>query len=443
MDDFYIPRALNCCGVALKSKFLTSVFDPNQVTRRLGPEDQYLKRYVGRVFTNGTCFVLSKAKSDIYIGGKKVLAFALTNYHVAYDVPIKQKHQILFVDFPSEDGKIPAYPAQVLTEFYSKFDCEQYSSSGIQYCLPNDIAILVIYQRQAFADNDADINMCVDLLEIPFANDDELLSLKACKREAFISGYPVSASKSNYILPDSNGIENVVRKIQEGFHGFEYQVISEGTVSITDTGLAQLELSTTSGMPGSPILIGTWPDIKLCGIYCGGPPLPGQRELMQVIDNAYNDRFEQAYSLFMNLPFHDSTKYNFDDEYRIGFINQLLQQLISLKEAEKRAKEINERRPDSEEETKSVLKSISQQALVDSKKEKVNEACFNLLFETPVTYLDKEIFKFNAGIAVCTQVFDKVKSAQKALGDFVGSYSDINQLEQELLKMIYPVSSNA
>ena len=59
--------------------------------------------------------------------------------------------------------------------------------------------------------------------------------------------------------------------------------MSEGTVKITDTGLAELKVSATHGMSGSPILVKIGTSFKYVGIYCGGP-LEGQKLLMEILD---------------------------------------------------------------------------------------------------------------------------------------------------------------
>ena len=56
----------------------------------------------------------------------------------------------------------------------------------------------------------------------------------------------------------------------------KYQVNSFGSIlTHCESGLLELELSATTGMSGSPMLLGKFPQLKIEGIYCGDPPIIG------------------------------------------------------------------------------------------------------------------------------------------------------------------------
>ena len=78
--------------------------------------------------------------------------------------------------------------------------------------------------------------------------------------------------------------------------------MSEGTVKITDTGLAELKVSATHGMSGSPILVKIGTSFKYVGIYCGGP-LEGQKLLMEILD-CINNGDNRKIGLILILGFH-------------------------------------------------------------------------------------------------------------------------------------------
>ena len=87
-----------------------------------------------------------------------------------------------------------------------------------------------------------------------------------------VSSFPVKP-RGRYILLNCNQVHDYEAKINSGFHFFENQLISEGTTKITDTGLAELKVSGTHGMSGSPILVQIGGIFKYAGTYCGGPLL--------------------------------------------------------------------------------------------------------------------------------------------------------------------------
>ena len=64
-----------------------------------------------------------------------------------------------------------------------------------------------------------------------------------------------------------------------------------------------MKVSATNGMSGSPILAEVDDLFKCVGIYCGGPPLEGQRQLMDMLDYVNTRKFEAAKRIFADLPF--------------------------------------------------------------------------------------------------------------------------------------------
>ena len=58
-------------------------------------------------------------------------------------------------------------------------------------------------------------------------------------------------------------------------------------------------------MSGSPLLVKLGGKYKCVGIYCGGPPLEGQRDLMTMLDSLNKGENEKARRQFELLPFDD------------------------------------------------------------------------------------------------------------------------------------------
>jgi hypothetical protein len=67
MAEFEIHYPAYCCDIALRKVFVGDHFDPDKVTRVVGPEQEYLTRFVGKIASSGTCFTLCKARGRIMI----------------------------------------------------------------------------------------------------------------------------------------------------------------------------------------------------------------------------------------------------------------------------------------------------------------------------------------------------------------------------------------
>ena len=91
MDGLRIYKPICCSGVTLLEPFLSDTFDPNSVTKLLEPEHQALTLSIGKISPEGTCFIIAKPTRPLRLKNNKVVALALTNYHVAYDYQKKEK----------------------------------------------------------------------------------------------------------------------------------------------------------------------------------------------------------------------------------------------------------------------------------------------------------------------------------------------------------------
>ena len=147
--DIWIPRTYEpvfCPGVTLLEPFLSDNFDPNSVTKFLEPEHWFLTQSIGKVFHEGTCFILAKSTKSLRLKNYKVVALALTNYHIAHDYENRTKD----LDFPVKfiiDAQLYEYDSQPLLELNSLLSEMQYSrSSGIPYCLSNDLSLILIIE---------------------------------------------------------------------------------------------------------------------------------------------------------------------------------------------------------------------------------------------------------------------------------------------------------
>ena len=299
MAEDMINPMLRACDVALTKQFHIHNFDPNAVITRLESKNKPLQNFVARLFPSGSCFILSKPRGNIMVENKKIIALAVTNFHAAYDMGSRKKNE-LFAFFDElrasnimvENKKIIALAVtnfhaaydmgsrqkKELFAFFDEFGASHYTNVGVlfelysrypssmisisidqSYCYPSDVAIPVIY----------DFPGASELLEFLFASEQEINEAKS----AFILGHPCT-SDYEYVLPTKEPGDD--EKIVKAFHEFKYQVNSFGSIlNHCESGLLELELSATTGMSGSPMLLGKFPQLKIEGIYCGDPPIIG------------------------------------------------------------------------------------------------------------------------------------------------------------------------
>ena len=196
----------------------------------------------------------------------------------------------------------------ILFELNTRYSSPMISISTNQsHCYPSDVAIIAIY----------DFPGASELLEFPFATDKEINEAKS----VFISGHPYT-NDYEYVLPTKEPGDD--EKIIKAFHEFKYQVNSFGSIlNHCESGLLELELSATTGMSGSPVLLGEYPDLKIGGIYCGGPPIIGQYLLTQAIDSLISGDVKNALNISKDFPFDNRDIYNYNiriDNVRIDCI---------------------------------------------------------------------------------------------------------------------------
>ena len=95
-------------------------------------------------------------------------------------------------------------------------------------------------------------------------------------------------------------LETAKNEVKKAFFNFETLVCSEGVVNQAGH-LIEITASTYSGMSGSPIVVNN----KLIGLFCGGPPLPGQREALLIARMIEEDKGLQAYHLLQQCIQYD------------------------------------------------------------------------------------------------------------------------------------------
>ena len=69
-------------------------FNEDSVKKLLDPEHRMLAHSIGQFFPPGTCFIIAKSNREIKLRNSKVVALALTNYHVEYNYENRAKADI-------------------------------------------------------------------------------------------------------------------------------------------------------------------------------------------------------------------------------------------------------------------------------------------------------------------------------------------------------------
>ena len=406
MDDFCPRQVLDCCDVALSKHFHVANFDPNAVTTRLDDSNRKLEKLVGCLLPSGTCFVLSKATQEIRVKGKRVEALAATNFHAAYSMYTREKNSLMWAGFSENREELKAI--DILFEFNTRYTDPMFSEiTHEEFCHPSDLAVIVIYDR----------NSNNELIQVEIAEEHEI----AVGMKVFISGHPCTTNYY-YVLPDKKQEDD--DKIKSGFHDFKVQVNSAGTLlNQSESGLLEMELSATAGMSGSPILIGEWPNCKIAGIYCGGPPLAGQRLVTRAIQALVEKRIQEAIGICSNLPFMNKEMYEQDSVFiSIMTHSAYLEDAIGKRsyiETIEATEDFDEKEKQEFQEQKSIEIEIMNEKIEHGVQSLTNSLA-DSLYKSIEKIKNKDMLTFNVGISVKSECFQKLKQIIKVF-DRMGS----------------------
>ena len=301
--------------------------------------------------TEGSGFLVSTRQS-LRIGSKFIPGLILTAAHVVCDVLTYQPTEdYFFVEL--ENGEL-CY-AFFLKSYLVDYPEELVSrTTGCEYCLPGDVAVLVLTSEDDLSLNSYDL----------------YIGDPPTEGNCFVSGYPKRPPAINYCCPQLTFDKESKKKIEKAFHGFKKIVYAEGEIEFCNN-LIEVSCSTTNGMSGSPVVFGS----KAIGVYVGGPPLPGQRLLLILEKMIKEGKLQKAYNKRNNL-------LKFETFYTPKFFSKLIYHIKVCRFASK-----------NELEEKKSLLTIK----LDSK-----------LYKCVTTYKDKEVFKTNTGISVFHPLFQDV-----------------------------------
>ena len=255
MEDMLYPMHMKSSGfgdVLLREVSLSGVIIKNTTPI---PCDGVILNTTVKFATGGTGFLISCANT-LQVGAFQVLGLILTAANVVCDIITSQPRNSEFLVYLEDGTLVHAY---FLKTYIKEFTKEMISGvTGMPYCLPGDVALLLLV-----SDRPRLVNF------YNFAND--ILAGSQC----FVSGYPVKPRSIEYCYPQGQNDSNLVTIVEGAFNKFNGIVHSQGSILSQNDELIDIACSTTNGMSGGPVIVNS----EIIGVYVGGPPIIGQREL--------------------------------------------------------------------------------------------------------------------------------------------------------------------
>ena len=303
-------------------------------------------------FCNGGSGFLVSTRQSLKIGSTYIQGLILTAAHVVCDVLTNQ---------PTEDYFcVKLENCELCYAILLKSDLAEYPeelvsrTTGCEYCLPGDVAVLVLTSK-----NDLSLNSY-----------DLYIGDRPTEGNCFVSGYPKRPPAIEYCCPQLTFDEKLKNKVERAFHGFKKIVYAEGEIEFCNN-LIEVSCSTTCGMSGSPVVFGS----KAIGVHVGGPPLPGQRLLFMLVKMIKEGKLQEAYDKRNEL-------FNYEAFYPPKFISEIIYEIEGFRFASKDE--------------------------LTCKKNLLIGMLNSVFYNCVLTFKDKEIFKTNTGISVFHPLFQDV-----------------------------------
>lgn len=334
------------------------------------------KNVLVNFLNGGTGFIIGKKKISIGQTIKK-LALVLTAGHVVCDsetlTPLSKD---IFCYL--ENGGLRKIH---LIDFFMKsfpYDLQSSLTSAF-YCLPGDIAIL--------------------LLEVEIGKIDyyEISSDIKLGMDCFVSGYPKKPKNLRYCLPQlvNNTDNEVYNEANRIFCYFDKKVFAEGKIESENNGLLEVSCSTTNGMSGSPIVS----EGKFVGIYIGGPPVPGQRESLRIIHRLYKN--ENPTEIFRDIRDLINLDMNFMDPLFEDIINTEVMNKFGLLSKAMAGEVLTQ------EEINKIQGLDRLQMRYKQIANNISSLLSGKIYDTVVSFRNKELFKANVGISINHRTFNE------------------------------------
>ena len=324
-------------------------------------------------FCSGGSGFLVSTRQSLKIGSTFIPGLILTAAHVVCDTLTYQPSKKFFwVEL--ENGKLcrAFFLKSYLADYPEKLVSR---TTGCEYCLPGDVAVLVLTSEDDLSLNSYDL----------------YIGDRPTEGNCFVSGYPERPPAIEYCCPQLTFDEELENKVERAFHGFDRIVYAEGEIASCHN-LIEVSCSTTNGMSGSPVVFGS----KAIGVYVGGPPLPGQRLLLILKKMIKEGKLQKAYNKRNKL-------LKFETFYTPKFFSKLIYDIEVCCFASK-----NE---------------------LTCKKNLLIVMLNSTIFNCVEAYKDKEVFKTNTGISVFHPLFQDVARRidlfQSIDQDFFHSIDDV------------------
>ncbi|OMJ78069.1 hypothetical protein SteCoe_22225 [Stentor coeruleus] len=245
------------------------------------------KKFILNHQLGGTAFVIEKfdrpfqIKSSNYFG----LGVAITASHTCYS-PLTFLEELEEIDCGFSVQQMGIMKLIPLKCFCINSNEELYASNNNPYCLPGDIAICLLVS---------------EIADLYF----EVIPLSICQKNSpcSIIGFPtINVENPISIYPYfGDDKQNAINKIIAVFHKDKALVESKGKV-LRNKKLLEISCSAINGMSGSPVIVN---DCAV-GVFVGGPPLPGQRDLIKLASFIkLRKNKDEAWCLFHSLRNND------------------------------------------------------------------------------------------------------------------------------------------
>jgi hypothetical protein len=274
--------------VALRTRQLDGSFD-DKITKICSSGDVPEKCIISFNRQGGNGCILKKFITPIFVQEYSLfaIAIAVTAAHVVCD-PISG-----YIDSDKITGRIKGIPVifecvkliDLLKIVTSSSPC----SNGNPYLLnEGDLALLLVLSPS----DTVELNE-IDIEQVP-------VSLNTM---CYLSGIPYGMKTDlNYSYPYAVDEDEAKKRMIRIFHSPSELIVSEGCV-VASNQFLEINCSTCSGLSGSPLFSNN----KLIGIFCGGPPLPGQKELFNAVMCLHEEKYFESwvcYQEFESLSFH-------------------------------------------------------------------------------------------------------------------------------------------
>jgi hypothetical protein len=383
----------------------------------LGKNKGVPQNYVLNFSRGGTGFIYYNFPKSIYLVDLKMYAVSLviTAAHCICN-PVTAEPEVQIVDCGFQKKKINL-KAMYLTEFISKYFHPLASSNNFYYCLPGDLALMILLSKKK--------SLSLDIIE----PEDRNFNLSN-PNSYLVCGFPDLIDSPfcfmyPYEIPDKI---NAKKEIRAAFYEGEELICSEGQGKKVDN-LIEIYCSSYSGMSGSPILCNN----KLIGVFLGGPPLPGQFQALSLAKLINEEKPLEAYELLENC-------IKLDDHYSEQLFNDVYNNistkiLISLLLEQKFIKPSNKLKNYCQDSTKIINKKGLREKLIILRDLKKSITCrlLDITYDILRHIKNKSLLAFNVGISITHPAFTHINKIVSNSRNLLDKHYDSFTFCQELL----------